>query len=104
MSERGKRQWVLRADDFETEDDFRAAVARELADLENIGHRLGGGFIASPLRQATEDASGLTEYVTRGWIFEHTFMPVVKPKVEPEPELTEDEITAHFPQEEPVEA
>jgi hypothetical protein len=90
MSERGKRKWLLRLADYDgDEGTFRAAVADELAGLENIGHRLGGGFISSPIREAVESPEGLTEYVTIGWLFEHAFMPAVKRRPEPAPEPVE---------------
>lgn len=100
MSERGKRRWVLRADAYDSEAEFRDAVASELAGMEHIGHRLGGGFVSSPLRRAIEHDE-LTEYVTVGWLFEHTFVPAVRAQPVAQP-LSEEEMAEHFPEQEPV--
>lgn len=67
-----KREWTIRADDFETEAQFRDAIANEFIGLENIGHRMGVGFVASPHRRQFEG-----EWVTIGWSFAAVNVPSV---------------------------
>jgi hypothetical protein len=85
-AQREGRQWVILADEYADEEEFREAVARELAGLENMGHRLGRGFVVTPLRQARE-LGGTRVYDTVGWAFQETFMPAVAvaPALEPDP-------------------
>lgn len=76
------------------EDELRERVAQELAQLENIGQRLGGAFVVGPVRRRSEG-----QVYVAGWLFEHTTAPLVQeqrlepvslPDVpEPEPALTE---------------
>lgn len=85
---RGEREWVVMAAEFASEEDFRRAITEELAGLENIGHRIGGAFVGTPLRMGQEAHHGVTglpetEYVVIGWHFKQVFMPAAKP-VEPE--------------------
>jgi hypothetical protein len=90
---RGDRDWALMADDYETDDEFRKAIVEELAGLENMGHRIGGAFVATPLRlkqPATHGLQGLPdeEYRVIGWHFKQVFMPAVRvpePQEESEP-------------------
>lgn len=70
------------AEEFEFDADFRAAVADELAGLENMMYRLGDGFQVAALRAPTADG----EYVTVGYYFRQVFMPAVRA---PEPEDAE---------------
>lgn len=91
--QREGREWFILASEYADEEDFREAVARELASLENMGHRLGRGFVVTPLRQG-RDLANVMVYETVGWAFRETFMPAVggapalevKPAPEPEPE------------------
>lgn len=75
--EREGRQWVILETEYDCEEDFRDAVTTELARLENMGHRLGRGFVVTPLRQGRE-IHGVTVYDTIGWAFRETFMPAVR--------------------------
>lgn len=87
------RDWMVLARDYDSEEDFRQALTQELAGLENIGHRTGGAFVATPLRQAQPvdagDLVGLpeTEHVVIGWHFRQVFMPAAQ-ATEPEPDDT----------------
>jgi hypothetical protein len=108
---RNDREWVIMRDEFETEEDFRRAVTEELAGLENMGHRGGGGFVTTPLRHGyqaemrTVDDRPLLglpemEYVTLGWHFKLVFMPAARRAVEPEslePEPVPDPVSAAEP-------
>lgn len=76
-TQREGREWFVLADDYETDEDYRVAVQQELAGLENMGHRLGRGFVVTPLRQQRE-IGGVTVYETVGWAFSETFMPAVR--------------------------
>jgi hypothetical protein len=99
MSERGKRAWMIYAQEFATDTEFRDAVAAELAGLENIGHRLGGGFVVAPVRERHGD-----DYVTVAWRFEHVFMPAARrqePELVPEPQEEPERVEV---EPEPVEA
>lgn len=93
------RDWTVMRDEFVTEEDFRQSVAQELAGLENIGHRTGGAFIATPLRQRQRvDHGGLVglpeeEHVVIGWMFRQAFAPAAQ-VAEPEPGPVEDEPVA----------
>jgi hypothetical protein len=77
------------AEEFEFDADFRAAVADELAGLENRMYRLGDGFQVAALRAPSGDG----EYVTVGYFFRQVFMPAVKvaEAIEPEAEMPEAE-------------
>lgn len=75
--EREGRQWVILETEYDSEEDFRDAVTTELARLENMGHRLGRGFVVTPLRQGRQLGT-VTVYDTIGWAFRETFMPAVK--------------------------
>jgi hypothetical protein len=92
---RGDRDWVVMLDEFEALEDFRQAVTQELAGLENLGHRIGGAYVATPIRipqkVEREGIVGLpeTEYVTIGWAFKQAFAPAARvveqePVIEPE--------------------
>jgi hypothetical protein len=90
MNERGKRAWMIWSEEYDTEAEFRAAVENELVGLENIGHRMGGGFVVSPVRERIQSQAG-EEFVTIAWRFENVFVPAVSRR-EPvaEPELAEE--------------
>ncbi len=96
------REWFIELEEFEDEDGFRDAVAQELARLENMGHRLGRGFVVTPIRRP-RDLGGTVVYDTIAWCFSETFMPAVKPRTRPE-ELTAEEMAEHFPEPEPASA
>ncbi len=90
------REWFIELEEFEDEDGFRDAVAQELARLENMGHRLGRGFVVTPIRRP-RDLGGTVVYDTFAWCFSETFMPAVKPRMsEPEGE------PEHVPEPEPA--
>jgi hypothetical protein len=78
------RKWALHLKDYETEDDFRQAVAAELAGFEHIGERLGVGVVAAPIR-AREGG----EWFTRAWVFQTATVPAAHIG-EPEDEDVED--------------
>jgi hypothetical protein len=90
-TQREGRQWVIPAEEYADEEEFREAVARELAGLENMGHRLGRGFIVTPLRRARE-LGGTRVYDTIGWAFQETFMPAVASAPALEPEAVTEEL------------
>ncbi|WP_272472663.1 hypothetical protein [Baekduia alba] len=79
-------------DEYGTEDEFRRAIAEELAGLENIGHRIGGGFVVTPLRRPVLRGE-VTVFETVGWHFKQVFMPAARPaEAEPEtPSVAADE-------------
>lgn len=98
------REWVIGLDEFDTEEDFRVAVERELAGLENMGHRLGRGFVVSPIRRPK--VIGSEEIiVTVGWMFGEAVMPMAR-DTEPEPAedepRTDDELIAGIAEPVPV--
>lgn len=91
QQQREGREWLILADEFESETEFREAVQDELARLENMGFRLGRAFVVTPLRQQREVGNAVV-YDTIGWAFSETFMPAVRAQEaevvveEPEPE------------------
>ncbi len=68
-----KGEWRVMAEDFQTDEDFRAAVEQELAGLENMMFRLGDGMQVAPLRAQLQGG----EYVTVGYFFRNVFVPAV---------------------------
>lgn len=90
------REWSLSLSDYETEEDFRQAVAGELASFEHIGERLGIGVVALPVR--TRTASGA--WYTAGWVFKTATVPAAREQaseiealeeaLDAEPALVED--------------
>lgn len=77
------REWFITDEEFESTDDFRVAVAEELARLENMGHRLGRGFIVTPIRRSR--MIGVTEvFDTVGWGFREVVMPALRGGEQPE--------------------
>lgn len=96
MSAREGREWVIDLQEYDSEEDFRVAVAEELARLENMGHRLGRAFVVTPIRRKRVYGN-TTVYETQGWVFSEQFMPAAR---EVEPDLAVDEL----PELEPVEA
>lgn len=94
------REWVLLAEHYETDDDFRRAVENALVDIYAISFWGGRGVMVAPLR--VQDAGG--RYATVGFAFEEVWMPALKAPEVPHAELSEDEIAEHFPDREPVEA
>lgn len=105
-TERKGREWVIRADEFDSDADFRVAVEQELVDIFPMANRGGRGVIVAPLR--VQDGDG---YYTAGFAFEEVFMPAVRarePEVpEPHP-ITDEELERdaleHAREQEPVEA
>ena len=102
-----KRDWIIDSRDYGTEDEFRAAVADELARAEHVGYRLGYGMVAVPIRQKIEGA-----VVTLGWQFKSETVPLVRdgtsqagplPEIEPEPEEEPEEHSDDLDLEQPVE-
>ena len=101
-----KRDWIIDSRDYGTEDEFRAAVADELARAEHVGYRLGYGMVAVPIRQKIDGA-----VVTLGWQFKSETVPLVRdgepqagplPEApEPEPEEHSDDLDLESPVDEP---
>lgn len=85
-----KRRWTIRLDDFETEAAFRDAIAQECVGLENIGHRMGVGFVATPHRRQLPSTG---EYLTIGWTFQAVNVPAVAERP-PEPVAEPDDLLA----------
>lgn len=91
--QREGREWVVLAEEFVDENGyydegaFRSAVQDELARLENMGHRLGRGFVVTPLRRERY-VENVRMFETIGWAFSEKYMPAVKsvPEVVSEPE------------------
>lgn len=83
--QREGREWAILSEDFESDAEFRDAVAGELASLENMMYRLGRGFVLSPLRREIE-VGGARMFETVGVVVSETFMPAVRAAPEPEPE------------------
>lgn len=78
-----ERQWFITDEEFDSTDDFRVAVAEELARLENMGCRLGRGFIVTPIRRP-RTVGQTTVYDTIGWGFREVFMPALRAEEQPE--------------------
>lgn len=77
------RNWSLDARDFETDDQFRAAVELELARFEHIGERFGIALVAAPIKHQVGG-----DYVTVGWSFQTATVPAVREQpVEPEDDV-----------------
>lgn len=108
MSQQQKmdREWVVMLAEYGGDEEaFRRAVTEELAGLENMGHRTGGAYVATPIRvreEVNRNVIGLppTEFVTIGWHFKQAFMPAARvvddpPAREEAPEL--DELPAAEP-------
>ncbi len=79
------REWMIHSEDYDSEEEFRAAVADELARFEHIGFRTGRALVSAPIRVPIEGA-----FVTLAWKFQEAFMPAAKPVepvevVDPEP-------------------
>ena len=103
--QQSRREWEIDAQDYETEDAFRGDVAAALAELEVIGHRLGGAFLVAPIRVQHNG-----QYIVTGWRLRHTGMPAAREQ-QPEtvPEIveaaqaeTEDAMAAAEAEPEPV--
>lgn len=72
--------------EFATEEGFRDAVARELAEYEHLGHRIGLALTAAPLRERFDD-----DYLTVGWAFQTAAVPAAVAAVSaPEPQFDPD--------------
>jgi hypothetical protein len=69
------REWSLSLSDYETEDDFRAAVQQELASFEHIAERLGVGLVAAPIRTRMRDGG---DWFTAGWVFKAATVPAAR--------------------------
>lgn len=73
------REWSISRSSFTTEDEFRGAVAQELASFEHIGERLGIGLVSVPIRARRPD----TSWYTAGWVFKTATVPAAKPDALP---------------------
>lgn len=83
------RDWAIRADDYDSTEDFRNAVRQSLLDCEAIQFREGGVFIVAPLRvERAEKLEGVREFETLGVRFSHDYLPAAKP-INPEAEALE---------------
>lgn len=78
------RNWSLDARDYQTDDEFRAAVELELARFEHIGERFGIALVAAPVKQVIAG-----EYVTVGWTFQTATVPAAR-QPEPDPVVEEE--------------
>ena len=87
------RQWVIAQGDYESEAQFRDAVAQELAGLENLGHRTGGSYVVTPVRTPAGEPHfvGVGEYEVVAWVFSQQFAPAVQRE---EPEEVQEELVA----------
>ena len=85
MAPQSRREWEIDSRDYESEDAFRGDVAQALAELEVIGHRLGGAFLVAPIRVQHNG-----QYIVTGWRLRHTGMPAAREQ-QPEtvPEIVE---------------
>lgn len=68
------REWSLSLSDYETEEDFRAAVQQELASFEHIGERLGVGLVSAPIRAR----AGSGAWFTAAWVFKTATVPAAR--------------------------
>lgn len=68
------RDWTVMWEDYSSEEDFRAAVAEELARFEHLGYRTGRALMAAPLRAQLHPG----EWATIGWSFREAFVPAPK--------------------------
>lgn len=92
----GKRRdsWIIDQADYDTEEQFRAAVAEEMARFEHIGHRQGFGLVAAPIRQRVDGG-----IMTLGWQFRSERIPLVQAdRTDPLPEAPEPEEDEELPQ------
>jgi hypothetical protein len=90
------RKWSISASDYASEQEFRIAIANELASFEHIGERLGIGVIAAPIR--TRESG--QEWFTAGWVFQTATVPAARERatevealeeaLEAEPALVEE--------------
>lgn len=86
-----RRQWVIEPRLVDQESGNveldRAEVAQALAELEPLGHYLGGSFIVTPLRVKVEDSLGGEAYRVIAWHVEHEpFVPALNlPSESPTP-------------------
>jgi hypothetical protein len=78
--ERKARHWVLLAQHYETDQDFRVAVEQALVDIYALSYWGGRGVMTAPIRRKDPETD---TYVTIGFAFEEVFMPAVR---DPEPE------------------
>jgi hypothetical protein len=68
-----KRDWFIDARDYQTDEEFRHAVAAELASFELIGHRIGLALTAAPVRMKIDNS-----VLTVGWQFQTNAVPLVR--------------------------
>jgi hypothetical protein len=82
------RNWWLHEGDYETDDQFNAAVELELARFQHIGERFGIALIATPVKKREVLKDGRVIYWTQAWHFQTATVPAVsgsEPEVWPEP-------------------
>jgi hypothetical protein len=85
------RDWAIRADDYDSTEEFRNAVRQSLLDCEAIQFREGGVFIVAPLRvERAEKLEGVREFETLGVRFSHDYLPAAKPVVQDEGAVDEE--------------
>ena len=97
MAQQQPREWDLDMHDFESIDDFRAAAAQMLAEMEVIGNWLGGGFIVGTKRYPTSTGG----YETREWVIRHVSLPSAPPSPDGEPQVADLEDAVEEEAEEP---
>lgn len=76
--EQGSKKWEIERNDYDSDQEFEAAVETELAQLRFAGDRLGRGFTVMPIR--AEVGEGSDRYVTMAWRFQDAFVPAAKSK------------------------
>jgi hypothetical protein len=64
-----------------------------------MGHRIGGGFVVTPLRTELMTDGPIRQFETRGWHFKQVFMPAGRPVEQraPEPVSEPEEPAADEP-------
>lgn len=78
------RNWSLDARDYQTEDEFLAAVEMEAAKSVHLQERLGVAIVSTPIKQVVNG-----EYVTLGWHFATATVPAAR-QSEPDPVVEEE--------------
>jgi hypothetical protein len=69
------REWSISRDEYHSDNEFREAVAGELASFEHIGERLGIALIAAPIRTQAQDGG---TWFTAAWGFKTATVPAAR--------------------------
>lgn len=86
------RAWTLHRDEYQDTDQFRLAVANEMAQLEHMGERLGVGFVIAPVRRPADQGG----FETVAWFFQTETIPAA-PSWQPDPVALDDEHVGTLP-------